>query len=215
MILKRDDRGATAIEYSLLAGVIALGIIASLVSTKKSLTTNFDKISYSLGSSVPKAPSAPRVVASTSTVSTTLNGTVLTQNYKTYTDGTKSMVQTNSNPTAVGYGTVDYEFDTAGNVISAYVRNPDGSFQYSEAVSALRGNTSVRTITTADGNSYSYSQTRTIANSVVTNDNAMLDPGSNKNLWTTQTVTADYSNPANTVTSVSCTYGTGPSVACR
>ena len=214
MTWSRDDRGAAAIEYALLGAVVGLGIVAGLVASKRSLNTNYDKITYQLGAAVPAVAAPPRVVASTSTYAYSLNGTVLTQKSTFYTDGTRSMVQTNSNPAAVGYGDVDYEFDAAGNTISSYVRNPDGTFQYSEVIKPLRPGTNVHTLTTAAGASYSYSRTSTTAGALTTLDSTMLDAGGLTGMWTAQRVVVDSSNPGNVTTKVTCQYGSGPYGAC-
>ena len=39
-----DDRGATAIEYGLIAGIIGIGLVVSLTSLKGSLVTLFSSI---------------------------------------------------------------------------------------------------------------------------------------------------------------------------
>ncbi len=43
-----DDRGTAAIEYTLLAALIGLGIIASLNSVSSTLTTTFSNVAASL-----------------------------------------------------------------------------------------------------------------------------------------------------------------------
>lgn len=214
MILNRDERGAIAIEYALIGAIVGLGIITSLVSTKRSLNTAYDKISFQMGNSVSSGPAAARVVASTATSSYSLNGIVLTQTYTTYTDGTKSMVQTNSNPAVSGFGVVDYQFDKTGNVISSYVRNPDGSFQYSDTITPLRDGTGVHTLATASGVTYSYSAAQSVSGAITTIDNTMLDPGTSTGLWTTQRIVVDATDPANTVSRITCTFGSGSYVAC-
>jgi len=40
----RDERGVTAIEYGLIAGVLALGILASVTNISGALTTTFGHI---------------------------------------------------------------------------------------------------------------------------------------------------------------------------
>jgi pilus assembly protein Flp/PilA len=40
----RDDRGATVIEYALIAGVLAIVIISTLQSIAASLVTTFDQV---------------------------------------------------------------------------------------------------------------------------------------------------------------------------
>ncbi len=40
----RDESGATAIEYGLIAAIIAVGLIASLQTLQGNLTSTFDKV---------------------------------------------------------------------------------------------------------------------------------------------------------------------------
>lgn len=42
---RKDEEGATAIEYALIAAIIAIGIIASLGSVKSALNAKFTTIS--------------------------------------------------------------------------------------------------------------------------------------------------------------------------
>ncbi len=44
----RDDSGATAIEYGLIAAIIGVGIIAALGNVKDALNTKFNSIGTSL-----------------------------------------------------------------------------------------------------------------------------------------------------------------------
>ncbi|PSC02982.1 Flp family type IVb pilin [Alsobacter soli] len=44
----RDESGATAIEYGLIAAIIAIGIIASLQGLRNNLNTKFNQISGAL-----------------------------------------------------------------------------------------------------------------------------------------------------------------------
>ncbi|WP_366933700.1 Flp family type IVb pilin [Devosia sp.] len=46
--LKADESGATAIEYGLIAGLIAVAIIASLFSVNDNVTAMYDMISDAL-----------------------------------------------------------------------------------------------------------------------------------------------------------------------
>lgn len=56
--LSREDHGATAIEYGLIAGLIALGIVGSLVATKGSLNSVLGLTSTQMGSATA-TPAAP------------------------------------------------------------------------------------------------------------------------------------------------------------
>ena len=49
--LSRNDRGATAIEYAVIAGIIGLGLVGSLVATRGSLSAVFGTASSQMGSS--------------------------------------------------------------------------------------------------------------------------------------------------------------------
>jgi pilus assembly protein Flp/PilA len=46
--LVRDDRGATAIEYGLIAALIAVAIIATVTALGTNLTSTFNSVSTSL-----------------------------------------------------------------------------------------------------------------------------------------------------------------------
>lgn len=48
--LQRQDTGATAVEYALIAGLIGLGLVGSLVTTKGSLNALFGTASSQMGS---------------------------------------------------------------------------------------------------------------------------------------------------------------------
>jgi pilus assembly protein Flp/PilA len=43
-----DEKGATAIEYALIAGIIGIGIVASLGTLKTGLNTIFNNVNTSL-----------------------------------------------------------------------------------------------------------------------------------------------------------------------
>ncbi len=45
----RDERGATAIEYGLIAALISVAIIAALTSLEDALTATFNSITTALG----------------------------------------------------------------------------------------------------------------------------------------------------------------------
>ncbi len=55
--MRRNDSGATAIEYAILAGLIGLGIVGSLVTTRGSLSSTYGTASTQMSSATP-APAA-------------------------------------------------------------------------------------------------------------------------------------------------------------
>ncbi|MFZ4532619.1 MAG: Flp family type IVb pilin, partial [Alsobacter sp.] len=44
----KDESGATAIEYGLIAAIVAIGLIASLQGLKNNLSSTFSKVGSSL-----------------------------------------------------------------------------------------------------------------------------------------------------------------------
>ena len=52
----RDEEGATAIEYGLIAGLIAVGLLAAVTDLGKYLQVVFEKIATSLEKVGTKAP---------------------------------------------------------------------------------------------------------------------------------------------------------------
>lgn len=51
-----NESGATAIEYGLIAALIAVGLILGLGNLEKSLTKNFNRIGTSLDNAAPGNP---------------------------------------------------------------------------------------------------------------------------------------------------------------
>ena len=45
-----DERGATAVEYALMVGLIAVGIITAVVALKTKVATTFQKVGNAVGS---------------------------------------------------------------------------------------------------------------------------------------------------------------------
>ena len=54
--LRRDEEGATAIEYGLIAALIAVAAITAMSSLGTNLSTTFTKVSSSMTGTPPKAP---------------------------------------------------------------------------------------------------------------------------------------------------------------
>ena len=48
--LRRDEKGATAIEYGLIAALLAVGLIAALGNLKEALNKTFNKVATDVGS---------------------------------------------------------------------------------------------------------------------------------------------------------------------
>lgn len=140
--VRHDQRGATAIEYALIAGLIGLGIIGSLVTTKTSLNGIFGSLSGqmasaspqpggsqpSAGSTAPATPAAPTLNFNVSNSrssywaqKTVASGPTLTQRTSgdfwttIFTDGSKVVYYKEN----TGNQTIQY--DDVPNLISTYL----------------------------------------------------------------------------------------------
>lgn len=103
--LRTSERGATAIEYGLIAGLIAVGILGSLVTTRTSLNSVFGVTSSNLGSTETagtaagaSAPLTQAAITSNYWNGKTLVSTVSVTGGKkfTYSDGTTAQYTTGS-----------------------------------------------------------------------------------------------------------------------
>ena len=56
--LEREEKGATAVEYGLMVGLIAVVIIAAVVVLGENLNGMFETIGDELGTTAPAAPAA-------------------------------------------------------------------------------------------------------------------------------------------------------------
>jgi pilus assembly protein Flp/PilA len=52
--LKTNDSGATAIEYGLIAALVAVGLITALIALEGNLTTLFTNVGTGLGGAAPE-----------------------------------------------------------------------------------------------------------------------------------------------------------------
>ncbi len=91
--IRRSERGATAIEYGLIAGLIAIGIVGSLVGTKASLNSVFGMSASGLGSANGSSTQAPQSQAAATAAywggKTLVSTASVTGGKKfTYSDGT-------------------------------------------------------------------------------------------------------------------------------
>ena len=97
--LRRSERGATAIEYAIIAGLIGLGLVGSLVATRGSLSTIFGTAGSQMSSGtsasagplhppVPVSPNAGTWAARTIVSQTATNVSALGGTYSfTFSDG--------------------------------------------------------------------------------------------------------------------------------
>lgn len=131
--LRRDAGGATAIEYGLIAGLVALGIIGSLVTTKGSLNAIFGTASSKMAAGGAQTPSVPNLAASTSprepywlakgiTAAPTVavSGTKTTTTY-TFKDGTVANFSSDSATGGLSLSWLDPNYQGGGRTIGLKV----------------------------------------------------------------------------------------------
>lgn len=92
--LKDADHGATAIEYSLIAGIVALGLISTLVTTRTSLSTTYQTVATDMSMGVSPPLFANKGTPTRSVLSRPWGQTLYTY---TYPDGSTAQYATASN----------------------------------------------------------------------------------------------------------------------
>ena len=93
-ILRDDARGASAIEYSLVAGIVALGIVSTLVSMRTSLSSTFRTVSSDMTIGVDPPMFANRGTPTRTVLNRPWGQTLYTY---TYPDGSTAEYATESN----------------------------------------------------------------------------------------------------------------------
>ncbi len=162
--LSCDERGATAIEYGLIAGLIALGIVGSLVGTRGSLNGIFGTVSSQMGSAQGASPAgqslpsnanprsaywSSKTLAGDPTVTKTTNsaGTTTSTTYR-FTDGSSVQVNVNPtisrDPTRIVYNDpaakqVRYSYMSASNVQDTYEIDYASDSTLSNITSVIQG----------------------------------------------------------------------------
>lgn len=124
--IRRDERGATAIEYAVIAALIGIGIIGSLVTTRTSLNSIFGVASSQMGSVNGGASSGNRVtsqraVAAASTSSRYPFWSAKTLQSKVVTNPSATTQLTQFTYTDGTIGSYLTTFDSAGNLVSETV----------------------------------------------------------------------------------------------
>lgn len=130
LAIRSDDRGATAIEYGLIAGLVALGIVGSLVTTKGSLNYIFGSASSQIGAAngggVASPPAQPGVTQQRAIVAGNTSARAPYWNAKTLASKTVTNPTSTSQLTTFTYtdgasGSYLANFDATGKLLSEVV----------------------------------------------------------------------------------------------
>lgn len=124
--LNSDSAGATAIEYAIIAGLIGLGLVASLVTTRGSLSAIFGVASSQMGSSSGGAASANAVISQRAIVDPSTSARAPYWNAKTLTSKVVTNPTSNSQLTTFTYadgakGSYLAQFDSTGKLTGEVV----------------------------------------------------------------------------------------------
>jgi pilus assembly protein Flp/PilA len=164
-----DESGATAIEYGLIVGLIAMGLLGALVGTRGSLQSNYSAISSTMGgataASSTSSPLFANKTVSQRTVSTNPAGQTL-YNY-TYSDGSVGYYATAAYYHGNLYASNMQLTDPAKSMTTTYVPaqndvngNPVQPMAFSETTRYADGNTKSYTYYTADSSGQTVTGTR-------------------------------------------------------
>lgn len=128
--LADSERGATAIEYGLIAGLIALGLVGSLVTTRGSLAAIFGvassqmgTASSQIGAAAPANASNTQAAAYWSAKTLTRRALGATATVFTYSDGSVVTLTRDSN---VNFPTRISAMDSASHVRTILYLDPNG-----------------------------------------------------------------------------------------
>jgi pilus assembly protein Flp/PilA len=127
--LRDEERGATAVEYGLIAGLIALGILGSLVGTRTSLVAAFGGVSGQMGTATGAPAASPSGVTSQRTVAAANTSTRYGfWNAKTVSSKTVTNPDANSRLTSFTYSDGSYasylvKYDASGKLVGETVNS--------------------------------------------------------------------------------------------
>jgi Flp pilus assembly pilin Flp len=165
-----DSRGAVAIEYALLAILIAVGIVSALRSTKSGVSQQFDSASYNMNQATGGTQLAvKKVYAPTALTENGIQYTQVTTQF--YAPGTgvngvpgacpctAQIVRTPVNMTNPPYQSAVFDIDnTLTNIIGVTTYNNDGSVAVDKRTPLYTGVAMV--VHTDAAGSYTYRETQ-------------------------------------------------------
>ncbi len=141
-----NERGATAVEYGLIAGLVALGIVGSLVNTRSSLSNALSQVASGLASLTATGSSTTPVAQPTNKLATSSIPQSSTWTNRTLVDGSPTDITNGKRYTFTdgSYVKSAYDPNTKRNTInisdpttltkSQNVVSDDGSYTYSLVV---------------------------------------------------------------------------------
>jgi Flp pilus assembly pilin Flp len=192
----RSDRGAAAIEYGLLGAVIALGIVAALISTRGKLNDLLSLINVRFGTVQAQMSRDTRKVVSVVNGTAMLNNATLTTVTTTYDDGTSDVVFTNTDLTKNNFNTKAVSYGADGKVANILYNYPGGNFD-NDVYNYMPDGTTVITNTNGQGDTFVYSAKTTVVDGYSVYSKHMIQES--RPLYQDQVQVSDISNPSNPV----------------
>lgn len=192
----RSERGAAAIEYGLLAAVIALGIVAALLSTKGKLNDLLSLINVRFGNVQAQMSHDTRKVVSVVNGTAMLNNATLTTTTTTYDDGSSDVVFTNSDLTKNNFTTKAVSYGVGGKIANILYNYPGGNFD-NDVYNYMPDGTTVITNTNGLGDTFVYSAKTAMVDGYSVYSKHMIQES--RPLYQDSVAVSDVSNPANPV----------------
>ncbi len=199
----RDTRGAVAIEYALLAVLIALGIVASLRGTKSGVSQQLDAASYNMNQATGGTQLAvARVFAPSALTENGVRYTQVTTRYWAAGTGinnvpgacpcTQRIVRTPLDPATAPYVNAVFDIDSASNIVGVTTSFADGTQAFDKRT-PLYGGVTIVAHQDVSG-SFTYREAQTTANGIITGTRTVLEQ-SGSTPWKTYQYVVDQSTP--------------------
>jgi Flp pilus assembly pilin Flp len=194
--LRAANGGAAAIEYALLGAVVALGIVAALLSTKTNLNDLLSLINIRFGKVHTEMANGTRKVVSVTNGTSMLNNATLGTVTTVYDDGSKDVVFNNSDYTKVNFQTRTYSYGADGKIQNALFNYPGGGFDNDVYNHRQDGSFDI-TNTNGQGDTFIYNAKTTIVDGYSVYTKHMIQES--RPLYQDSVTVSDISNPNNPV----------------
>ncbi len=202
--LARSQSGAAAVEYALLAAVVALGIVGSLIATKRNLNDLLSLINIRFAKVQTDMATGTRKVVSVTTGSTMLNNANLGTTTTVYNDGSKDVVYSNSDYTKNNFQTKIVQLAPDGKFSTVIYQYPNGGFDNDVYSYRPDGSTDI-TNTNSSGDTFIYNARTDIIDGYSVYSKHMIQES--RPLYQDAVAVSDISNPNNPVQIASATRG--------
>jgi Flp pilus assembly pilin Flp len=196
--IRQATSGGVAIEYAIIGAVIGLGIVAALMSTRQSMRSRYDLITYGVAQA-SNSITTGKTVASTSDGGTYLdNGRPVSRTWIKYTDGTSDLVVSGS-WFQKGVSSFDANgYQTSGLWVDANGNRTEATYTYLTDTSQMIQQTGSGSCNCTYRSAWNYDPQPDGSRNVIYH-NTLVD-GTNSETWMYQSQTSVYNSTPNSWT---------------